>query len=190
MPRGTIGGYDLRKPVWRPKGWIRVVIVLAVLAFIAYRAWQGQQHQPADRSAQPEPAKVETPPTPEAPPTDEQPANADAPASSRAGGRSAVIPQQTIKGLDGQVVLRGDVDLRPTLARIEAGERLRFPNDGSTFQNRESLLPKKPAGYYKEYVHPTPGLSGPGPQRVVVGQKGETFYTPDHYRTFQRVDGP
>ena len=68
------------------------------------------------------------------------------------------------------------------------GERLRFPNDGATFQNRERRLPKQPAGYYKEYVHPTPGLSGPGPQRIVMGQQGETYYTPDHYRTFQRVD--
>nr|EKW6799036.1 hypothetical protein [Pseudomonas aeruginosa] len=31
-------------------------------------------------------------------------------------------------------------------------------------------LPVKPAGYYTEYVHPTPGVTGPGAQRIVVGK--------------------
>jgi len=190
MPTAKIGGYDLRKPVWRPKGWIRIVIVLAVLAFIAYRAWQNQQ-RPADRPVEPSPVKVDVPAaiTPEAGPADDPTPEADA-AAPPATGRTAVVANQTIYDQDRQVVFRGDVELGPTLARIDAGDRLRFPNDGATFQNRESRLPKKPAGYYKEYVHPTPGLSGPGPQRIVVGEKGETYYTPDHYRTFQRVDSP
>lgn len=41
-----------------------------------------------------------------------------------------------------------------------------------------------PVGYYTEYVHPTPGILGPGPQRIVVGQGGEMYYTADHYKTF------
>ena len=175
MPKATIGGYDLRKPAWRPKGWIRIAIVLAMLAFIAYRARQNQQNAPAERPAQPAPNNIESPPA-EAPVTDVR--------------RAAVVRNQTIYDLDRRAVFRGDVDLSPTLKRIEAGERLRFSHDGATFENREGRLPQKPAGYYREYVHPTPGLSGPGPQRVVIGQKGETFYTPDHYRTFQRVDEP
>jgi filamentous hemagglutinin len=98
------------------------------------------------------------------------------------------IPRQTIRNEDGRVAFRGDVDVSQTLDRIERGERLDFPNDGTTFQNRERRLPRKPAGYYKEYVHSTPTLSGPGPQRIVVGRGGETYYTPDHYRTFERLD--
>ncbi len=39
-------------------------------------------------------------------------------------------------------------------------------------------------GYYREYVRPTPGVSGPGPQRIVVGRGGEMYYTSDHYQTF------
>ncbi|WP_407082811.1 ribonuclease domain-containing protein [Pseudomonas germanica] len=38
--------------------------------------------------------------------------------------------------------------------------------------------------YYTEYVHPTPGIAGPGPQRIVVGKGGEMYYTADHYKTF------
>jgi guanyl-specific ribonuclease Sa len=97
------------------------------------------------------------------------------------------VPNVTLRDLDGQVVFRGTVDVQSTLDRIAAGKRLDYRNDGSTFENRERRLPRKPSGYYREYVHPTPSLAGPGPQRLVVGQQGEVYYTPDHYRTFKRV---
>lgn len=79
----------------------------------------------------------------------------------------------------------GTVDLRPTLARIESG--IRSPigkNDGTNFRNKEGRLPHRERDYYIEYVHPTQGVSGPGPQRIVKGKIGELFYTPDHYETF------
>ncbi|NLR75313.1 hypothetical protein HF682_09100 [Leeia sp. IMCC25680] len=88
----------------------------------------------------------------------------------------------------------GAVDLGPTLDRIKNGGSYPHRNDGSIFQNRpprpgaNPLLPMHPAGYYKEYVVPTPGVSGPGPQRIVVGRNGEKYYTPDHYNTFIRID--
>jgi RHS repeat-associated protein len=85
-------------------------------------------------------------------------------------------------------VLEGTVDLKPTLDRISAGKTFPHRNDGAVFGNKEGLLPQQPAGYYREYVHPTPGVNGPGPQRIVTGQGGEIFYTPDHYRTFIRVN--
>jgi len=89
-----------------------------------------------------------------------------------------VVDQKT-----GQV-LQGTVDLGPTLDRIKSGGSFPHRNDGSIFQNRASDLPQKPAGYYTEYVHPTPGIAGPGPQRIVVGKGGEMYYTADHYKTF------
>ncbi|HBU68915.1 MAG TPA: hypothetical protein DEE98_00860 [Elusimicrobia bacterium] len=49
--------------------------------------------------------------------------------------------------------------------------------------NREGFLPKQPAGYYREYVHPTPGVNHAGLQRVITGQNGEMWYSPNHYRT-------
>lgn len=106
---------------------------------------------------------------------------------ARPASDKLIVRNQTIYDENRRVVYRGDVDLRPTLERIELGRRLRFPNDGSVFQNRERRLPRQPAGYYREYVHPTPNDDGPGAQRLVVGREGEVYYTPDHYRTFRRI---
>lgn len=84
----------------------------------------------------------------------------------------------------GRVVFSGTMDLGPTLDRIARGERYPHRNDGSVFANRERRLPKKPNEWYREYVVPTPGEQGPGPQRIIIGREGEAFYTPDHYGTF------
>ena len=102
-------------------------------------------------------------------------------------GNSLVVHNVRVTNEDNDVIYRGDVDLTATLQRIERGKRLRFSHDGITFENRERRLPAKPGGYYQEFVHPTPGVEGPGGQRVVLGRDGEVYYTPDHYRTFRRV---
>ncbi len=78
-------------------------------------------------------------------------------------------------------------EVAKTLERIKAGESYPHRNDGTIFRNKEALLPAKPEGYYREWVHPTPGEKGPGSQRVVTGQGGEAYYTPDHYNTFVPV---
>lgn len=75
-------------------------------------------------------------------------------------------------------------DLKPTLDRIASGGKFPHRNDGSIFKNMEGLLPKQNAGYYREFVHPTPGVNGPGAMRVVTGQNGQMWFTPDHYKTF------
>jgi guanyl-specific ribonuclease Sa len=97
-------------------------------------------------------------------------------------------PQRTVPHVrvvsHGDVVFSGTVDLGPTLDRIARGEKYPHRNDGAVFGNREGRLPKKPKGWYREYVVPTPGQKGPGPQRIVLGREGEAFYTPDHYETF------
>ncbi len=81
----------------------------------------------------------------------------------------------------------GRTDLAPTLERIEKGIKHRHRNDGSVFGNRERRLPRQPRGYYHEYVHPTRGQRGPGAQRIIIGKKGEVYYTADHYKSFRRV---
>jgi filamentous hemagglutinin len=81
----------------------------------------------------------------------------------------------------------GTVDLKPTLDRIETGEKYPHVNDGSIFKNNQSLLPIQPQGYYSEYVVPTGNIKGVGPQRIVAGKRGEMYYTPDHYKTFIKV---
>jgi ribonuclease T1 len=98
-----------------------------------------------------------------------------------------VVPNITVRDMDGRVAWRGDVDLAPTLARIEAGERDSHRNDGGVFGNREQRLPQRPGGYYREYVVRTPGISHAGPQRLILGAQGEVFYTSDHYASFQRI---
>jgi ribonuclease T1 len=119
--------------------------------------------------------KPSSKPKPAEPPTDE-------PSSD-----SLIVHNARVTDEDGRVIHRGDVDLRPTIERIERGKRLHFSHDGSVFENRERRLPIKPSGYYREFIHPTPDDDGPGGQRVVVGREGEIFYTPDHYKTFRRV---
>lgn len=98
-----------------------------------------------------------------------------------------VMRDVTIRDLRGNVVFQGDTDVGPTLDRIARGERHSHRNDGSVFRNLERLLPQQPMGYYREYVHPTPGLDGPGPQRIVIGAEGEAWYTADHYKSFKKI---
>lgn len=84
-------------------------------------------------------------------------------------------------------------DIQPTLNRIAKGGSFPHRNDGSIFKNlppkgqTEPLLPVKLQGYYREYVHPTLGLKGPGAMRIVTGLGGEIYFTPDHYRSFIRI---
>lgn len=84
-------------------------------------------------------------------------------------------------------------DLQPTLNRIASGRTYPHKNDGSVFKNfaptgrTTPLLPVKPFGYYREFVHPTPGTSGPGSMRIVTGQGGEIWFTSDHYKSFIQV---
>lgn len=77
-----------------------------------------------------------------------------------------------------------------TLALIERGGPFPFDRDGITFQNRERLLPRKPAGYYSEYTVITPGASTRGARRIVAGEAGELYYTDDHYASFSRIWTP
>jgi guanyl-specific ribonuclease Sa len=187
-------GQQGRGRPWRPQGWTRVVLILVVLAVGSYLTWQKQRNErrPPERDEAPPATKVgrpavdatEQPEVPTAATSPEAP-----PAASKDTPKSrTTIPNQTIRDLEGNVAYRGEIDVGPTIERIRAGRLLDFPNDGTTFQNRERRLPRKPAGYYKEYVHPTPRLRGPGPQRIVAGEDGEFYYTPDHYRTFRRVE--
>jgi hypothetical protein len=88
----------------------------------------------------------------------------------------------------GRVIWRGDVDLRPTLRRIEAGEPAPVGrDDGTAFCARGLDRTRFDDPAYGEYVVLPTHRRGrsPGPQRVIVGTaSGRAFYTCDHYRTF------
>lgn len=78
-------------------------------------------------------------------------------------------------------------EARQTLERIAAGGPHPYRRDGAVFHNREGRLPPRPSGYYREYTVRTPGARDRGARRIVAGQRGERYYTPDHYRTFERI---
>ena len=58
---------------------------------------------------------------------------------------------------------------------------------GKIFENREGRLPLKRSGYYREHTVPTPGLSGRQGRRLVTGERGEVYFSHDHYGTFVRI---
>lgn len=71
---------------------------------------------------------------------------------------------------------------------IKSGGPFPYPNnDGVVFTNRQRILPACAASYYHEYTVPTPGAPNRGARRIVTGNGGEYFYTPDHYVTFKLV---
>lgn len=171
------------------------IMLVAIVLVLAFRYWSQRNAPPAqsDASANPQATadgelswaeKPRGSTTPEAVPASPPPKTSS---GSTAGSSPLVIRNVSLRDQDGRVIYRGDVDLEPTLKRIDAGKKLRFPNDGSVFQNRERRLPSQSAGYYREWVVPTPDEDGPGPQRIVTGSAGEIWYTADHYRTFQRI---
>ena len=83
--------------------------------------------------------------------------------------------------------IRADVlpeEARATLRLIDAGGPFPFPRDGVRFGNYERRLPQAPRDYYREYTVPRPGRHDRGPRRIVAGNGGERYYSPDHYRSF------
>lgn len=78
-------------------------------------------------------------------------------------------------------------DLQPTIDRIRSGKLFTFRHDGAIYYNNEGKLPNLSNGVYKEYVHPTPGLTrGAGPMRVITGGS-KMWFTPDHYGTMIQI---
>lgn len=74
-----------------------------------------------------------------------------------------------------------------TLVLIDTGGPFPYDKDGSTFGNREGLLPSAPSGYYAEYTVDKPGEDDRGPWRLVTGASDEVYWTEDHYSSFSRV---
>jgi len=106
--------------------------------------------------------------------------------------RATRTPKATAapRSIDGLPVIAYDDlprEAHETIRLIERGGPFPYRQDGSTFQNRERLLPRKPGGYYREYTVETPGEDDRGARRIVVGEEGELYYTDDHYASFRRV---
>jgi ribonuclease T1 len=95
---------------------------------------------------------------------------------------------ETAPGEAGDISPQEAEEIGRVLALVEAGGPFPHDQDGSTFQNREGLLPQQPQGHYKEYTCETPGSEDRGARRLVIGAGGETYYTADHYRSFTQID--
>jgi ribonuclease T1 len=74
-----------------------------------------------------------------------------------------------------------------TLELIASDGPFPYDKDGTTFSNREGILPQQPKGFYAEYTVITPGSDDRGARRIIGGDDGSRFYTSDHYSSFREV---
>jgi ribonuclease T1 len=174
-------------------GWarlVRLVLIFGLVAYLMYRQQPEPEVPPPLQNRVQVEVQVEEPRPRDTPADTSATPASSSPAPVEIAPLRKVVPNQTIRDRSGDVVFQGDVDLADTLARIARNETLpQFENDGSVFQNRERRLPERPRGYYREWVHPTPAAPGPGGQRIVSGEQGDYWYTPDHYQTFLPLRG-
>lgn len=157
-----------------------VMFLAALVAVVITTVWESRTREAAPAA----PERVERPArVPEAVPAPPRAQNPAPPAATAPSGGGARL-DAVVRSSDERAALER------TLLLIERNGPFPYPGkDGSTFANREGLLPKKPRGYYREFTVPTAGASNRGARRVVAGSEGERWYTRDHYRTFTRVDG-
>lgn len=102
------------------------------------------------------------------------------------------------KGFVAETVAQADLpkEAQATLALIQKGGPFPYKDkDGSTFGNREGVLPKQPRGYYSEYTVKTRASKNRGAIRIIAGKgatgspqtSGEYYFTEDHYASFKRI---
>jgi guanyl-specific ribonuclease Sa len=90
-------------------------------------------------------------------------------------------------GVDEVPVGNLPAEVADTIDLVEAGGPFPYAEDGTVYQNREGILPACASGYYHLYTVPTPGTSDRGDRRLITGQGGEYYYTPDRYASFVEV---
>ena len=108
-------------------------------------------------------------------------------ATPKARATATALAQQGVSDLP---IVRYDSlprQAKQTIELIDQGGPFPFDADGSVFQNRERLLPRRSGGYYREYTVITPGSDDRGARRIVAGAEGELYYTDDHYDSFREV---
>lgn len=113
----------------------------------------------------------------------------EGPVSPPVPGRSTAASAPAVDGSGLEAVPASSLppEARETLALIARGGPYPYSRDGAVFSNFERLLPRKPSGYYKEFTVRTPGESDRGARRIVVGESGDKYYTPDHYDSFFHI---
>lgn len=141
-------------------------------------------------SVTPVPARTSGAPTPTPAVLAQLPTSAVAPSVTP---KPKASPTPIPAKIDGLKVVTPDKlppEARTTLQLVLKGGPFPYDRDGVVYQNRERVLPAKAAGYYHEYTVVTPGSVDRGARRIVAGNKGEFYYTNDHYASFVRVIVP
>lgn len=113
---------------------------------------------------------------------------AEAPRATLAPTPTANAPPVE-RASDLPIVAYGELppEAHATIALIDSDGPFPFDKDGSTFQNREGILPDRAMGYYREYTVITPDEDDRGARRIVGGEDGELYYTDDHYNSFREI---
>jgi ribonuclease T1 len=108
--------------------------------------------------------------------------------TSVGGGRVTLDEQTPSSGLP--TIALGDLpdEALAVLDAIAVGGPFRYEQDGSTFRNREGILPPRRVGYYREYTVRTPGEGDRGARRIIAGSSGDLYYTEDHYASFRQIE--
>jgi ribonuclease T1 len=143
----------------------------------------------------------------------QMPVNSDADNNSLGGGNANCTPNPAITpGTDFSPHISDTVRTQAIISllqKIAACQPLPYAHDGIINTNSEGHMPKEPANYYKEYTLIVPGRntgdgavpvviggqtymtgtveSARGPERIIIGQGNEIYYTMDHYGTFVRL---
>lgn len=171
------------------------LVVLACVAVLALWWWANQD--PAESAGgQARPSQSQSQPnarTPGQSPDQTQGATGQPPSTpGQSGTDGGVAPRSQTQQPDRQVLRTINASQLPpegrqTLQLIRDGGPFRYERDGVTFQNREGILPSQKRGYYREYTVPTPGEEDRGARRIVTGDRGERYYTDDHYDSFRVI---
>jgi hypothetical protein len=101
----------------------------------------------------------------------------------------------------GTTVYSGPLSVKNTLDRIRANNGPDRSNDGAVFNNNSGQLPSGHGTWYEFTVEPAGGtninfsvspynVGFPGPMRILLAADGDTYFTGDHYSTFQVVFDP
>lgn len=109
-----------------------------------------------------------------------------------ASGVGGVVHAKNWSANDTVALAELPVEAQVTYRLILVGGPFPHEKDGTSFGNRERLLPAKARGYYREYTVATKGARNRGARRLVCGGVPPTkpdacYYTDDHYASFRRV---
>lgn len=164
----------------RDRGWLCLLVLVMIFS-------AGCLNQP--NTQQPTPNTTSTPSVTR---NVAKPKNANSnfgkPHISMVRGTVPILPKVKVVNFK-KTIFQGPMDTNPTLDRIRNGEKVDHRNDGAFFRNRERRLPvESDREYYREFVVKVERMPFPGPQRLIIGKRGEVYYTGDHYTTFYRVN--